>query len=245
MMLFTASGIKSPRATASAEGAFDSGRRPWELGLPAMRREAVPKPDALVVTGVLGLQVLLPLRARSQANGTPPGQLPRPPARIKIKRATRSASAEGVGADLSAMGREAVLKPCDAVAPGVPRSQVLLPLRARSQASQLPRPPARIKGLPAKTPGSAECAFDSGRRPWELGLPAMGREAVPKPDALVVTGVLGLQVLLPLRARSQANGTPPGQLPRPPARIKIKRATRSASAEGVGADLSAMGREAV
>jgi hypothetical protein len=51
----------------------------------------------------------------------------------------------GVFKSLLTIWREAAAKPATLALPDIPHPLILLPLRARSQASQLPRPPGRIK----------------------------------------------------------------------------------------------------
>jgi hypothetical protein len=65
---------------------------------------------------------------------------------------------------------------------GKPRAKVLLPLRARSRDKPRSYAFGRIGSAPPGRSGSAYAyAFDSGRRPWERSLLAMGCEAAPNP----------------------------------------------------------------
>src|ERR1700712_4475919 len=60
------------------------------------------------------------------------------------------------------------------------------------------------------TSGGAPMAVDSGRRPWEPGLPAICREPAAKSAHSVTPETSHPQGLLPLRARSSASRPPTG-----------------------------------
>jgi hypothetical protein len=154
--------------------AFDSARRAWEPGLPAICRAPAVGADASAGSGGPRCQGLLPLRARSRAS-----LLLRPSGRIK------NSSPRSI----------LLLRPSGRIKISSPHSILLL------------GPSGRIR--------IAAWLFDSARRAWEPGLPAICRAPAVETDALAVSGGPRCQGLLPLRARSRAS-----LLLRPSGRIK-------------------------
>ncbi len=179
------------------------------------------------VSGIPHGQDLLPLRARSRAS-----LLLRPSGRIKSANHAAllllllllpKAWERGLSRDLARSGSKISQRGVS----GKPHGQDLLPLRARSRASLLLRPPGRIK--------SANCAAVlflrlSGRiksanhaallllllpKAWERGLSRDLARSGSKISQRGVSGIPHGQDLLPLRARSRAS-----LLLRPPGRIK-------------------------
>ncbi|RJX72482.1 hypothetical protein D3M70_31375 [Pseudomonas sp. LS-2] len=108
---------------------------------------------------------------------------------------------------------------------GIPHGQDILPLRARSRASLLLRPPGRIKSpnhaavLLLRPPGRIKSPNHAAvlllPKAWERGLSRDLARSGSKISQLGVSGTPHAQTLLPLRARSRAS-----LLLRPPGRIK-------------------------
>ena len=126
---------------AIAPPAFDSGRRPWELGLPAICRAPAVESDGSVGQVHSIHRVCWRFTPDRRQGGAPPRQTPTP---FGLKRSTSIA----------------------------------------------PR------------------AFDSGRRPWELGLPAICRAPAVEPDAAGLSDASHPQGSLPVPGRSSASQTP-------------------------------------
>jgi hypothetical protein len=131
---------------------------------------------------------LLPLRARSRASNAPTafGQnQKRGPRRASASASAFDfASAGGVGVGSPTIGCAAVVNPANAVCLTQPRGLVLLPLRARSRASNAPTACGQNQKRGPRRASASASAEGVGVPGWRSTLPMIGPGS--RPTAAVV-----------------------------------------------------------
>jgi hypothetical protein len=160
--------------------AVDSGRRPWERSLLAIGCAAVMIPYDRGVSGEPHPQVLLPVPGRSQprsGSSAPTGFV--------------------LGADSALACRSALARE-----DGISNHGHASGVRPSSRTGPLPRIGARPAYLIVFV---LRLAFDSGRRPWERSLLAIGCAAVMIPYDRVLAGEPQPQGLLPVFAHRETD----------------------------------------
>ncbi|KPZ22487.1 hypothetical protein ALO40_101906 [Pseudomonas syringae pv. viburni] len=170
--------------------------------LSAMGCEAALKPVTLAVSGTPRRPILLPVPGSSR---TSPllrrtgyrGQAKRRPVRCH----TTCFCPQGVGADLSAMGCEAALKPVTLAVSGTPRRPILLPVPGSSRTSPLlqNRDIADERSIARSVHITRFCPQGGA------DLSAMGCEAALKPVTLAVSGTPRRPILLPVPGSSRTS----------------------------------------